>query len=308
MPTVAILLSDKRSGSTMLQTELCRHSGIQHVETSPHTYSETHYWLMAAVLLGRSNHLFAGRKTYEGYGSRADARALLLRLVTENVPDFQVPTTDEDLVFAGWEALCDRFGHTVFFEKSPQFLAHWGALDLLLEWIGRTEHTVKIIGLVRNPMAVLYSARNLFGTDPDVRQFAWLHAYKNLLAFEALVPDGTYMRARYEDVAADPHAFFGAFQDFLGVAREQQVGEAVHTGSFEKWRNDPSFGPIADSAVIRLAAHFGYDREDFKFDTVHAAPQTPPETPQSATKLWVARQRYRVLRPAVMRVRSMLRK
>ena len=59
--TVVILLSDKRSGSTMLQDELCKHSDIQHVAYSPPTYFETHHWLKAAVLLGMP------AKTYYGH-------------------------------------------------------------------------------------------------------------------------------------------------------------------------------------------------------------------------------------------------
>ncbi|MEL6100821.1 MAG: sulfotransferase [Pseudomonadota bacterium] len=308
MSTVAILLSDKRSGSTMLQTELCKHPDIQHVASSPHTYSETHFWLMAAVLLGRPNHLFAGRKTYQGYGSRKDARALVERLIKENIPDFVTPKTDEDLVFEGWEALCKRFAQPVFFEKSPQFLAHWAALDLLLEWISKTKRQVRIIGLVRNPMAVQYSARNLFGTDPEHRQFAWLHAYKNLLSFEAVVPNELYMRVKYEDVASNPEHFFDEVQRFLGVESNLSVGSGVHTSSFEKWRDDQSFRPSLDEAVIRMAGHYGYASGDFEFSQSATAKTSPTEAKQSAPQLWVARQRYRVLRPAIMRVRSLLRK
>jgi len=37
-PTVVILLSDKRSGSTMFQEELCKHPDVRHVDYTPHTY------------------------------------------------------------------------------------------------------------------------------------------------------------------------------------------------------------------------------------------------------------------------------
>lgn len=308
MSTVVILLSDKRSGSTMLQTELCRHPDIQHVATSPHTYLETHYWLMAAVLLGRPSPLFAGRQTYQGYGAQKDARALLERLVKDNVPDFATPGSDEALVFEGWEALCGRFAQPVFFEKSPQFLAHWAALDLMLEWMSKTEHTVRVIGLVRNPLAVQYSARNLFGTDPGDRQFAWQNAYKNLLAFEAMVSSAQYMRVKYEDVASDPERVFGEIQHFIGVDNDPRVGSGVHTGSFDKWRSDPDFSPGTDDAVMRMAGHFGYEPADFELDRPDGATSTPTDTQQTGKQLWVARQRYRVLRPALMRFRSLLRK
>ena len=99
--TVVILLSDKRSGSTMIQRELCKHPDIQTVAYSPHTYFETHHWLKGAVLLGRAPETFAGHKVYAGYGSRANARTYLIDCVKTNVPEFQVPEDDRRLVFAG---------------------------------------------------------------------------------------------------------------------------------------------------------------------------------------------------------------
>jgi len=92
--SVVILLSDKRSGSTMLQEELCKHPDIQHVAYSPHTYFETHHWLKAAVLLGMPPQTFYGHRVYRGYGSKKNARTYLIDCVKRNVPDFSVPADD----------------------------------------------------------------------------------------------------------------------------------------------------------------------------------------------------------------------
>ena len=139
MKTVVILLSDKRSGSTMFQDALCAHPKVQTVEYSPHTYLETHYWLKAAVLLGVNPLLFEKGKVYKNYGSKNNTRIYLEDLLTKNLPNYIIPKDNKQLVFEGWEALCERFARPVFFEKSPQFLAHWSALSLLLEWAQKTQ-------------------------------------------------------------------------------------------------------------------------------------------------------------------------
>jgi hypothetical protein len=77
MPTVIILLSDKRSGSTMFQNEICKHPDIQTVIYSPHTYLETHHWLKGAVLLGKSD--------YSGYGLKKTFLILLYHRTIKNL-------------------------------------------------------------------------------------------------------------------------------------------------------------------------------------------------------------------------------
>lgn len=262
MPTVVILLSDKRSGSTMFQEELCRHPDIRTVAYSPHTYLETHHWLKAAVLLGMAPETFSGGRVYPGYGSRAGARAALVDCVRGNVPDFAVPDDDRELVFKGWEALCGRFARPVFFEKSPQFLAQWSSLSLMLEWIRQTAYTVKVIGLTRNPLPVLYSAEKLFHTDPEKRQYGWLEIQKNMLAFQALLPPDSFMHVKYEDIISSPVDVFGQVCRFIGVPEHGEPGKGVHGASVGKWKSDPEFTLQLDGTVRMIAAHFGYGDAD----------------------------------------------
>lgn len=307
MSTVVVLLSDKRSGSTMLQTELCRHPSIAHVTSSPHTYHETHYWLMAAVILGRPAAVYANGRTYDGYGSPKNARAYMEQLLAENAPDFRPPQDDAELVAAGWDALIAAHKAPVFFEKSPQVLEQWVALDLFLEWAATTEHKVRVIGLVRNPMAVQYSAQMLFNTDPDHRQYAWLAAYRNLLAVERILPEDRYLRVRYDDVIGAPQEVFRAIQEFIGVDPNEAVGRDVHAKSTEKWRQDPEFSISLDPAVARMAGVFGYALDDLAV----RAPSTPGKVTdrrQSAGSVWLNRQRHRIVKPALMRLKSAIRR
>lgn len=304
MPTAVVLLSDKRSGSTMLQEELCRHPGVRHVDFSPHTYFETHHWLKAAVVLRRPEHLFVGQKTYAGYGSRENARAYLVETLVRNLPGYAPPADDRELVFGGWEALCRRFGTPVFFEKSPQILAQWAALSLLLEWIEATDVTVRVICLVRNPLAVQYSAEQLFLTDPGIRQFAWLNAQRNLLAFRAMLPGHLQTLVRYEDLVARPRETLAELQAFVGVEPHPDVGAEVHATSKEKWRQDPRFTLQLDPSVRQLAMHFGYAAHEL--DNPHAAVPARAPTRRGRLRLWLNRHRDRAVRPAFLRVRALL--
>ncbi len=301
--TVVILLSDKRSGSTLVQHELCKHPDIQTVGYSPHTYLETHHWLKGAVLLRMAPETFLGSTVYSGYGSRENARTYLIDCIRGNVPEFQIPKDDKRLVFEGWEALCDRYAQPVFFEKSPQILAQWAALSLLLEWMKETRYEVKIIGLVRNPLSVQYSALQLFHTAPEKRQYGWMEIQKNLLAFSCLIPKADFLHVKYEDIIEQPQAVFAMICQFIGVAPLPDMGKQVHAESLTRWKDDPYFTLRLDSPVKQIAARFGYCDDDLENPV-------KPEPPFShrLRKEWVriyklsrARLRDRVVRPMLLR-------
>lgn len=261
-PAVVILLSDKRSGSTMFENEICRHPDINHVAYTPHSYNETHYWLMAATLLKMPRQLFEAHKPPKSYGPRAATRRYLIDCIRGNVPDFVIPESDEELVFTGWDALCNKFAKPVFFEKSPQHPHHWAALELMMKWAQKSEFTVCFIGLVRNPMAVMYSAYKLFSTDPEERQFGWASCYRNLLAMREIVGRESFHIIRYEDLIAHPKQGFGEVCDFLRLEHCEIIGDKVHARSLEKWRDDPHFTLQLDKSVSRLAGYFGYHEDD----------------------------------------------
>lgn len=301
MATVVILLSDKRSGSTILQDELCRHANVQHVKTSPHTYSETHHWLEAAVILDRPAALYSGGVTYKGYGGQANARAYMKDLLEANIPGYQAPEDDNELVFGGWDALCQHFGQEVFFEKSPQVLAHWAALDLLLQWVETTDHVVRIIGLVRNPLAVQYSAKALFTTDPNARQYGWLEIQRNLLAVQSALDDDQFCLVRYEDMIARPEDIFAELCDFIGIARDPAIGSEVNSGSLDKWRLDPEYDFQLDPAVARFARFFGYEGTELQNPTP-AGQRSAKVSMRDRVRTMLNGIRHRTIKPIILRL------
>ncbi|MEL6828563.1 MAG: sulfotransferase [Pseudomonadota bacterium] len=310
MSRVIILLSDKRSGSTMFQDEFCRHPDVQTVPYTPHTYLETHWWLMAAVLLDRPHSLFVSNSVYSGYGSARNARAYMLDLLEKCAPDFRVPEDNRALVFDGWDALCRAYARPAFFEKSPQHLAQWASLSLMLEWMEGTDFDVKIIGLVRNPHGALYSASKLFGTDPQSRQFAWMKGGLNLLALEKILGPDVLMRVRYEDIVENPKDTFAQILRFCGLVQDPSVGMGTEGGSLEKWMIDPAYCVRLDPSVTQVARSLGYGSESLSNDKVLSAvgeEATAGETRRKGIRLWLNRRRDRFVQPMLLRLRAALR-
>jgi len=282
----------------MFQRELCRHPDIAHVQYTPHSNFETHHWLKGAVMLGLPEEEFSGGKRYRGYGSARNARTYLIDCVKGNVPDYTPPTEDRQLLFDSWEALCERYARPVFFEKSPQYLANRASIRLLLEWAEQTEHLVRIIGLTRNPMSVMYSALQQFHTAPTDRQFGWMEIQENLLALREELPAGMFLHCRYEDIIESPAQTFAQLTRFIGVSDDPGPGSGVHARSREKWRDDSSFTFELDPHVQQFASHFGYTAPDLH--NPHGNPR--PMKTGVAGKLSLARNRFfdRVLKPLVM--------
>lgn len=154
------------------------------------------------------------------------------------------------------------FCQTRFFEKSPQHPHHWAALSLLLKWMKTTSFNVKIIGLVRNPMAVMNSAHELFFTNPWERQFGWLEGYRNILTVKELVGSENYLQIRYEELVSEPKEIFRGVCHFLGIHEEEKIGSGIHSHSLYKWRSRREFTLDLDESVQQMAHFFGYTDDE----------------------------------------------
>ncbi len=279
----------------MLQKELCQHPDIQTVAYSSHTYLETHHWTKAAVLLGSS--------AYPGYGSRSNARKYLVDTLRGNLPDFVLPKDDRELVFSGWEAMCHHFAQPVFFEKSPQLLGDPAALDLFFQWVRETHFQVKILGLVRNPMAVQYSAYQLFHTSPDQRQFGWKHIQENLLQIQKELPAEQFCLIKYEDLILTPEDTFSAICKFIGRPPHTALGASTHRVSLNKWREDPFFTLQLAEDVQVLAETLGYSSEDLRNPPKKIPPLYRRFARELSGRIKLARTRLvdRVIRPLFLK-------
>lgn len=317
------IISQPRSGSTLLQRVLAGHPAIQ-------TSAET--WLMLHPLYGR-------RKTgiEAEFGSRWQAQA---------VSTFLEHYTDGDGVYddaiRAWAEVLygnalARSGRQIFLDKTPRYF-------FIIPDLYRLFPAAKFVFLLRNPMAVLASELDTYvkGDWPVLGLFA-----PDLLDAPGLILEGmrslgdAAIPVRYEDFVAAPEqtvehlcerldipfqpsmldysstpAPRGRMNDPVGVHRHTRPSAA----SLDKWT------ALAEDPQNRLFAHaylddlgrdtvqaLGYD-----FDQIRAA-LGPQPVPAERDRLypwrlaltpkrdWTARQRYQSERYFHMRERGRLR-
>jgi hypothetical protein len=251
-----MLLSDKSSGSSIVQKELSKHPDIHTITHTLHFEKETLYWNKAAAILG----LEQVRMRYSELPySCKKGKKMLFSLLQENCgpcPEFQ---DDRDMIFRGWRLLC-KTHEPVFFEKSPHHLHSWSALSLIHECMKNSPGIdFYFIGLIRNPMDTLYSMWKRWKAVPEKQQFEWLRAYTHLLKFKELVGERLKI-ITYEDLVSRA----GVLRDicsFFHMSGDYGIGKDLHPRSLHKWKEDPGFGFQLDKEVHTFASQF-YSDED----------------------------------------------
>lgn len=252
--TCALILSDKSSGSSILQTELLKHPSVRALAKTPHQEGETLFWNKAVALLGLRQERIAHSHVLPMEFSTA--RQALESLVTDNVPGFMVPADDRALVFEGWRALATAHG-PVFLEKSPHHLHYRDALSLILEAENRLpDLPFRFIGLVRDPMDTIYSMWNRWRVPPERSQHDWVRAYQNLLWLQEQVGERMVL-VRYEDLISD-RAQLRRVCALLEIDLVTGMGSGFSSGSVRAWRKDRGFGFQPASEVKELAHALGY--------------------------------------------------
>ena len=240
-----------------MQNLLCSGTNARHVQHTRHGEYETLYWTKAASILGLPQaQLLASEVPIAPRKARTD----LITLLAHNVPRFVPPNDDEALVFEGWRALCKRFA-PVFVEKSPHHLQQWSCLELLASAVRRLPDVeFRFIGLVRNPMDMLYSAWRRWRLAPQAAQFEWFQAHQNLLRFKELVGDRLTIISYETLVSQDGVA--RAMLNKMHIAGSQARVASLHKNSVLSWKRDAGYGFQLDSTVAELAAEYGYTPED----------------------------------------------
>lgn len=253
--TCVVILSDKSSGSSILQSELRAHPLINGVSRTPHQEGETLYWNKAVALLGGRQERMLDSTALPM--STAEARRAIVQLCTDNLADFPTPADDHDLVFRGWRALV-LAGRPVFLEKSPHHLHYRAALDLLLEAEQSSpDFAYRYIGLVRDPVDTLHSMWSRWRVPPDPRQKEWVRAYRNLADFQARSSEN-FRLVRYEDLASKPASVLADLCRFVGVDESPLLGGKVTNDSVGAGHRDADFGFAPSPEMIELAERFGY--------------------------------------------------
>ena len=253
--TSVFILSDKSSGSSVLQDELLKHGSVNGLQKTPHQEGETLFWNKAAALLGMPQVRMIDSRILPM--DPQTARTALEQLCVDNLDSYIPPVNDRELVFGGWRALV--LGHQpVFLEKSPHHIHFQSALDLIVEADDTNpDIPFRYLGLARDPMDTLYSMWRRWGVPPDTRQHEWVRAYRNLLALSERVAD-RFLLIRYEDLVTDP-TVMRKVCEFIGVEWQDDIGASLVAGSIGAWRRDKTYGFRPSPAVLDLAAKLGYD-------------------------------------------------
>lgn len=259
--TCVMLLSDKSSGSTALQDELAKHPAVNLVKATTHNENETLYWNKAAAVLGLPQVNMLNSQLPIG---QRRAKQELIEFLKANLDSYNPPADDERLVFEGWRKLCCHYG-PIFLEKSPHHLHYWSALKLIAECDARyPEINFKFCGLVRNPVATLYSMWKRWQAVPEQQQYEWLRAYKNLLNFKSLVGDRLQI-VRYEDLVNDRQTI-KQLCDFAGIEWMPNIGRGLRTSSVSRWRQDKMFGFQPSLEITHLSRELGYTSAELSAD------------------------------------------
>lgn len=256
-----IILSEKSSGSSVLQRELSRHSKISTIQITKHTEAETLYWVKAANILGYPKHSFwGGKPPFPKRYSRKSINYLLASNTNIDLSRY-ANCSDWEFIKSGWDNLIESQA-PVYLEKSPHHLNQWPALACLNKYIKESGKNIKIIGLVRNPLSVIYSAYQRWSSDVYNRQFFWEQSYRNLLAMRQIHGNDSIKIIRYEDLIGNPTDNFKDLFDFLGLDYESQIGSELHSNSLNKWESDPEFSFRLNETVMEIGNEFGYSAED----------------------------------------------
>ena len=251
------ILSTKSSGSSALQALLCTFANGRHVQHTRHGEYETLYWTKAASVLGLSQvRLPNSEVPIPTESALRDLRTL----ISQNTSGFALPADNRQLIFEGWRALC--MAHApVYVEKSPHHLHQWCCLRLMIEAAERLrEIDFRFIGLVRNPMDVLYSAWTRWRLAPETFQHHWRTAYENLERLREEVGSRLIV-VRYEDFSDGSRCASGLLRD-LGLDALPGADNFVHGSSRNRLRSDAGYGFQLDGGVMEVAARFGYTAED----------------------------------------------
>jgi len=262
-----IILSERSSGSSALQNYLVKFAGAQHAITHRHFENETLYWTKAASILGLPQFKMVDSRVPFG---PQEAKQDLLNLLYENLPNFQPPADDLNLIMEGWRQLAWHYA-PLFVEKSPHHLCEWSALELILRAQQELDDLdFLVIGLVRNPLDTIYSHYQRWKSIPARVEKQWIRSYTNLLRFQEALPEHTVILC-YEDMVSQPEALAPILR-FCGVSSNIEAQTYFHSRSVQKWKTDRFFGFALSDECHQLALRYGYQPEELQSNRNALAP------------------------------------
>jgi hypothetical protein len=263
MKRTIICLGAKRSGTTAIHQMFREHpdAGVCHPNQSIANW-EPCFWSYAAAALEGGP---LAPSSVSGEPELTPLRRFIDRM-GEIAPALAVPSPlTEQAVFDLWDAVLGLYGPIVF-DKTPSYLSSREGLDLLLKY-REAGHDVRIFGIVRDPRDVIASQHDLWydlapERTPEVRETAWVTAYRNFERVRERLEDENCPLFRYEEFSADPGSWAPRLLEYCGLAvlpnsyahiRPVSIGRFFISGDrkIHSW--------VLGEDIRMLAARYGYD-------------------------------------------------
>lgn len=243
-----IILSSKSSGSSALQNYFLLNHQYKAAAYTPHHENETLYWSkVASVLELPQIKMYRSQVPF----SKKEALNSLNDFLHSNGLD-TCGDPNKDFFFKRYLDLV-RNNDFRFIEKSPHHLFNESNLQLIEEFVKEYSDKVevKIIGLVRHPQAVLYSAWKRWGFIPVEFEREWYTSYHNLLHWQNKL---NIEVIKYEDLVQGDVDL----EKLLMITTESLCKFNFKGDAVDKWSHDPTYGHRLSDSTINLAKKFGY--------------------------------------------------
>jgi hypothetical protein len=233
-------------------------AGARAVRWTRHYENETLYWTKAASILGLPQHRPPGSEVPL---SKGRALSDLEIFFEKNCPAVQGPFTSREALYHGWDRLSEEFG-PVFVDKTPHYLYQPAVIELMEHYADTTKAAdVAFLGLVRNPMAFIYSAWRRWGVPPEAEEVLWRNANQSLLELAQRRPQQTAV-LKYEELVGSDTPLQAALTRLALPVAGSVSSPPFHDSSLQKWKSDRRFGFSLSPETLELARAIGYSESE----------------------------------------------
>lgn len=244
------ILSSKSSGSTALQNCFKENYGYKTVAYTLHNKEETLYWSKVASILGMNqDKLYRSVVPLE---AKRAVRELNIFFKGNGLTNVKCSLETTEKEFQDYYYRLHKKTGEKFIEKSPHHLFNRSNLELISNYkkaySGKVN--VQVIGLVRHPQAVLFSAWSRWKYLPNIFQKVWWVSYTNLLAYKSKLGIIIW---RYEDLVREQ-----VRPDILPGEKRVNQNFSFKTTSLDKWKNDKTYAFRISREVRELSKLYGY--------------------------------------------------
>lgn len=260
---IIILLSSKSSGSSAFQKYLVENYGFGTIPNTLHWENETLYWTKVASVLAMKQD--AMHRSHVPY-SRTGALISLGSMLKSNGVRHALDKPKKEELFELFFRLTEAVDSALVVEKSPHHLFNYANLELIFqfkEYI-KERATVVIMGLVRNPLDSIYSARKRWRFNCSAFEAEWKQSYANLRSLLARETGMGWFR--YEDLVHSTERLDHYLMVECGLEKKGD-GYTWKSGSLQQWKHDFTFSHRLKDESIRLAGFFGYQEVELRNET-----------------------------------------